>query len=207
MRTKDTEQSRWSRENVAMRTRDAAVARRAGVSQRGFCAGTGTRGHAPRSTLRDWEARRRRLEAMRPAGLVAFLESVEGAAFLSTLVTALHLVIGLDLGAGVGAITRILELVGLASFVANSTRWHQGYAEHVEGAVRSFGREERVRMFAAMKPKRITPCENETFFPSGQICLVGIEPVSTFIVKETFVTHREAPRPGRTDLNPRHRRQ
>ena len=75
------------------------------------------------------------------------------------------------------------------------------------GDVRSFGREERVRMFAAMKPKRITPCENETFFPSGQICLVGIEPVSTFIVKETFVTHREAPRPGRTDLNPRHRRQ
>lgn len=190
MQTKDTEQPRWSRENIAMHTRDAAAARRAGVSQRGFCAGTGT--HAPRSTLREWEARQRRLEAVSPAGLVAFLESVEGAAFLSTLVTALHLVIGLNIGAGVGAIAQILELAGLASFVANSTRWHQGYAENVEEAVRSFGREERVRMFSAMKPKRITLCEDETFFPNGQICLVGIEPVSNFIVTETFVKDREA---------------
>jgi hypothetical protein len=118
--------------------------------------------------------------------------TVDGIAFSSRLVTALHLVIGLSLGAGVGFISQVLELAGLGPFMANSVRWHQDRAQTVERAVRSFGREERTRMCAAMKPKSITLCQDETFFPHGQICLVAIEPVSNFIVTETFVTDREA---------------
>ena len=103
---------------------------------------------------------------------------------MSRLVAALHLVLGLSLGAGVRFISQVLELAGLDPFMANSVRWHQDRAQTLERCVRSFGREERLRMCAVMKPKSITLCGDETFFPHGQICLVAIEPVSSFIVTD-----------------------
>jgi Family of unknown function (DUF6399) len=191
VRTNDTKQQRWSRENVEVIIRDAAAARAAGVSQRQFCESS-IGAEAARATLRDWEARQRRLETVSSRGLAVFVASVDGIAFLNRLVTALHLVVGVSLGAGVGFISQVVELAGLGPFMANSVRWHQDRAQTVERAARSFGREERTRMCATMKPKSITLCEDETFFPHGQICLVAIEPVSNFIVTETFVADREA---------------
>ena len=120
------------------------------------------------------------------------MATVDGVLFLSRLVAALHLVLGLSLGAGVRFISQVLELAGLDPFMANSVRWHQDRAQTLERCVRSFGREERLRTSAVMKPKSITLCGDETFFPHGQICLVAIEPVSNVIVTESFVTDREA---------------
>ena len=81
------------------------------------------------------------------------MATVEGVLFLSRLVAALHLVLGLSLGAGVRFISQVLELAGLDPFMANSVRWHQDRAQTLERSVRSFGREERLRMCAVMKPK------------------------------------------------------
>ena len=167
MHTNDTEQPRWSRESVAVITRAASVARVAWVSQRQFC-GSSIGGEVPRATLRDWEARQLRLESVSSPGLAAFMATVEGVAFLSRLVAALHLVLGLSLGAGVRFISQVLELAGLDPFMANSVRWHQDRAQTLERCVRSFGREERLRTSAVMKPKSITLCGDETFFPHGQ---------------------------------------
>lgn len=191
MRANDTERGRWSRENVAVVTRDAAVARATGVSQRQFCE-SDICAEVPRATLRDMEARQLRLETVSSPATAAFMATLDGIALLNAIVTALHLVLGLSLGAGVGFIAQVLELAGLGPFMANSVRWHQDRAQIVERTVRSFGREERTRMCAAMTLKCITLAGDETFFPHGQICLVAIEPVSNFIVTETFVTNREA---------------
>ena len=72
----------------------------------------------------------------------------DGVLFLSRLVAALHLVLGLSLGAGVRFISQVLELAGLDPFMATSVRWHQDRAQTLERSVRSFGREEGLSEFS-----------------------------------------------------------
>lgn len=52
----------------------------------------------------------------------------------------------------------------------------------METLLADFGREEDQRLAAAMPPRGIGLCEDETFHP--QICLVAIEPVSNFLLLE-----------------------
>jgi hypothetical protein len=166
-------------------SRDVAAIQAAGVSHRQAAQQV----QVPRSTLQEWEARRRLLAATTSPAWVAFFESAEGAAIITMLVVALHVVVGLALGAGVGPVARILELVGLASHVANSVSTHQRLAVTFETEARHFGREESARLGGAMKRKDITASEDETFFPEP--CLVAIEPVSNFILAEKMVTERD----------------
>ncbi len=60
----------------------------------------------------------------------------------------------------------------------------------MEKAVVSFGQAEKTRLAAGMLPKQITVCQDETFHP--EICLVGIEPVSNYILLEKYVSNRKA---------------
>jgi hypothetical protein len=73
--------------------------------------------------------------------------------------------------------------------VGNSPASHQRFAISLETSARAFGREEVKRLGQAMQPKEITACKDETFFP--QPCLVAIEPVSNFILVESFVDKRD----------------
>ncbi|MDD2390295.1 MAG: hypothetical protein PHP23_11255, partial [Desulfobacterales bacterium] len=52
----------------------------------------------------------------------------------------------------------------------------------------NFGDIEQTRLSKQMPKKRITLCEDETFHP--QPCLVGIEPLSNFIVLEKYAEDR-----------------
>lgn len=60
----------------------------------------------------------------------------------------------------------------------------------MEEAVGVFGHEQRRELAATMRPKAITVCEDETFHP--QICLVGLESASGFLLLEQYADKRDA---------------
>ena len=185
MREQDTGSKQWNRaESVAHASAFEASRASEGTSQREFARKEGV----PRTTLQYWLSRQRNLDAS-PA-LVGFFESPDGLAFLHRLVIVLHFVLGFLGPCGLRTIVRALELAGLEPFVANSFGSHQKLAASMEGEIIEFAEMERKRLAASMPPKRITVCEDETFHPA--ICLVAIEPVSNFLLLETYVDRRDA---------------
>src|SRR5262245_27744403 len=141
----------------------------------------------PRSTLQAWRAYQERLDAC--PELVAFLHSVAGFAFLHRLVLALH-VVCVEMGAcGIRLVCLILELTGLNRFVGASYGTQQQVNRHVEEAIVTYRQEESVRLSHAMPPKAITMTQDETF--TGGLCLVGIEPVSNYIILEQAAQARD----------------
>jgi hypothetical protein len=141
----------------------------------------------PRSTLQAWRADHARLAACPEAG--AFFHSVPGLAFLHRLVIALHVVCveigacGMRLG-GLG-----LALTGLNRFVGASYGTQQQVNRHGEDASVAYRQEERARLSHEMPRKAITRTQAETW--TGGLCLVGIEPVSNYIVLEQAAQARD----------------
>jgi hypothetical protein len=158
--------------------------RAAEESQRAFSAEAGV----PRTTLQYWVTRKEQIEAN--AELVTFFESSAGVAFLQRLVLALHFVFSFLGPCGVRLVSQFLELTGLSSFVASSVGSQYKVATAVEKGIVEFGEEQQKQMGAAMAPRKISICEDETFHP--QICLVAIEPVSDYILLEEYATKRNA---------------
>src|SRR5215813_9120978 len=141
----------------------------------------------PRSTLQAWRAYHDRLDAC-PA-VVAFFHSVPGLAFLHRLVMALH-VVCVEIGAGgIRLVCLVLELTGLNRFVGASYGTQQRVNRGVEEAIVAYRREERARLACAMPLKDITLTQDETF--TGGLCLVGIEPVSNYILLEQAAQARD----------------
>jgi hypothetical protein len=60
----------------------------------------------------------------------------------------------------------------------------------MESLLIAFGEQEDQRLAANMSPREISVAVDETFHP--QICLVGIEPVSDFILLESYQPRRDA---------------
>ena len=141
----------------------------------------------PRSTLQAWCMYQDRLDAC-PA-VVAFFHSVSGLAFLHRLVIALH-VVCVEIGAcGIRLVCLMLELTGLNRFVGASYGTQQQVNRGVEEAIVAYRREESARLAHDMPPKDITLTQDETF--TGGLCLVGMEPVSNYIVLEQAAQARD----------------
>jgi hypothetical protein len=66
----------------------------------------------------------------------------------------------------------------------------QGVNVALEEAVVHYAEQQRRQLGAGMAPRTITVCEDETFHP--EICLVGLEPVSNFILLERYAENRSA---------------
>ena len=143
----------------------------------------------PHTTLRYWQQRQQRTDA--PAELVAFLESPAGLAFLKRLVLALHLVFQQHGTAGIRPVCRFLQLAQLAAFVATSYGAQQHLATLLQDLLGQYDQEQRQQLAPTMPPKDITLCEDENFH-GAQPCLVAIEPLSNFLVLETYRPHRDA---------------
>lgn len=139
-----------------------------------------------RGTLRHWRQRQAGCDLAPEA--VAFFDSAAGLELLHRLVMAAHLVMTLLGCGGVRLVCRFLELSGLSAVVAASYGAQQQVAMALEAAVVEFGQAERARLGAAMPTRTIGLCEDETFHP--EVCLVGIEPVSNFIVLERYAEGR-----------------
>lgn len=146
----------------------------------------------PRTTLQDW--RQQKQDLLRHSGLrpqtVRFFESPAGLSCLHQVLAAAHLVFGQAGGGGIRNLCVFLELSGLSHFVAASYGVQQAATEEIENLIVQFGQQEDQRLAEQMTPRDISVVEDETFHP--QCCLVGIEPVSNFILLEQYADHRDA---------------
>jgi hypothetical protein len=141
----------------------------------------------PRTTLQAWRTYQERLDEG-PA-VVAFFPSIPGLAFLPRLVLAIHLVCTAVGACGIRLVCRLLTLTGLNRFVGASYGTQQQVKRRVEEAIVASRHKERARLAHEMPAKAITLTQDETF--TGGLCLVGIEPVSNYIVWEQAAPARE----------------
>jgi transcriptional regulator with XRE-family HTH domain len=155
-----------------------------GQSQRAVAEALGV----ARSTLQDWLGQAPSDEV--PAALRQFYASAEGVAWLHRQVLAAHLVITMLAGAGVRQVCTFLELSGLSAFAASSYGSQHKLNAALEEAVVAYAEQQREALAAQMPQRRISVCEDETYHP--EICLVAIEPVSNFILRECYAADRSA---------------
>jgi hypothetical protein len=147
-----------------------------GLSQRQVAQELGV----PRTTLQAWLAWQDRLDACPP--VVEFFESVPGLAFLHRLTLALHMVF-VEVGVcGIRLVCLFLQMTGLNRFVGASYGTQQQVNRRVEEAMVAYRQEESTRLAQEMPATDITLTQDETF--TGGLCLVGIEPVSNYILLE-----------------------
>jgi hypothetical protein len=156
------------------------------------CSEVSRRLDVPDSTLRHWlRTRRRRMkDSQWPGNTVRFLESPNGLAVLHRMLTAAHLIFVQANDCGIRNLCAFLEFSGLDEFIASSYGAQQVVAREMESLLMQFGEEEDQRLAAEIAPREISMAIDETFHPD--ICLVGIEPVSDFILLETYQPQRDA---------------
>lgn len=184
MQNDGTRERQWKRGQTVAHVAAFDAAAKAATSQRAFARESGV----PRTTLQYWLERRETLDAS--PTLVAFFESPEGVAFLHRLVIALQFVMTYLGANGLRVVQAVLDLAGMSPFVANSYGSRQKLGREMEARIRVFGTTQRATLATQMPTKTITVCEDETFHPAT--CLVAIEPVSNFILLETYAERRDA---------------
>ena len=157
----------------------------AGHSQRQVAAQLGV----ARSTLQDW-CLPAAVGGEVPAALQAFVQTPDGVRWLQRQVVVAQFVITLLAGAGVRVVCQFLELSGLSAFVGASYGTQQQINAALESAVVALAEEQRRALAEGMPPRQVTVCEDETFHP--EVCWVGLEPVSNFILLEQYAKDRTA---------------
>jgi len=178
---------RWPRVETTAHVDALRAAQAVGATTRQFAA----EAEVPRTSLRDWDARRRRLEK---CGVPPFLETAAGLLWLHRLVWAMVFVMTLRCPSGLRVICEVLELSGLDAVTGSSFGTMQKMAGKVLGAVGDAGDQlsaELVERLATGPAMQISVCQDETFHPG--VCLVAMEPVSGFILVEQQAERRDAP--------------
>jgi predicted RNA-binding Zn ribbon-like protein len=141
----------------------------------------------PRTTLQAWRVWQERLDICPQVG--TFFASGPGLAYLHRLVMALHVVF-VEIGAcGIRLVCLFLQMTGLNRFVGASYGTQQQVNRRVEEAMVAYRQEESTRLAQEMPAKDITLTQDETF--TGGLCLVGIEPVSNYILLEHTAEARD----------------
>jgi hypothetical protein len=143
--------------------------------------------HVPRTTLQAWRRWHDTLDIC--PHVAEFFQNGPGLAFLHRLVLAFHLVC-VEVGAcGIRLVCLLLTLTGLDRFVAASYGAQQKVNRQVEEAISAYSQTETPRLAKDMPHKDISLTQDETF--TGGLCLVGIEPVSNFIILEQLAQARD----------------
>jgi len=102
---------------------------------------------------------------------------------------ALHVVF-VEIGAcGIRLVCLFLQMTGLNRFVGASYGTQQQVNRRVEEAMVAYRQEESTRLAQERPAKEITLTQDETF--TGGLCLVGIEPVSNYILLEHTAEARD----------------
>jgi hypothetical protein len=95
-----------------------------------------------------------------------------------------------EIGAcGIRLVCLVLKLTGLNRFVGAAYGTQQQVNRRIEEAIVAYRHEESVRLAHAMPRKDITMTQDETF--TSGLCLVGIEPVSNYILLEQVAPGRD----------------
>lgn len=141
----------------------------------------------PRTTLQAWRTWYDTLDIC--PHVAEFFQSGPGLAFVHRLIVGFHLVC-LEVGAcGIRLACLFLKLTGLDRFVAPSYGAQQQVNREVEQAIVAYRQDETARLAKDMPRKDITLTQDETF--TGGLCLVGMEPVSNFIILEQLAQRRD----------------
>jgi len=173
----------WKRDDVAYTIIDFESVKQK-QSQREFAKMQGV----PRTSLQHWLARKDSIEG---SGVVRdFFESPDGNAFLHRLVTAAHFEFTKNGPASIHNVSNFLDLCGLSPFIAASYSTHRRVSNKMDDVMIAFGQSEQKRLSQSMPAKKISLCEDETFHP--EVCLVGMEPLSRFILLEEYADNRES---------------
>ena len=171
----------WDRDDVSSKIIDF-TSRKKEISQRKFCEEQGI----ARTTFQVWLNRISNINA--DPAVISFFESPKGLEFLHQLICALHFAFTKVGCASIRNICHFIELCGLSEFVAASYATHQKISREMDSMLNQFSEMEQSRLSKKMPFKLITLCEDETFIP--QPCLVGMEPVSNFILVEEYASDR-----------------
>lgn len=139
------------------------------------------------STLYHWLARKEAVDAS-PA-VRDFFGSPDGLAVVHRIVTAVHLVFIQAGGCGVDRMGEFLELSLLDRFVGASHGSQHQVMTRMTELLGEYADAEHERLGAAMAPKQIVLCEDETFHP--ETCLVAMDADSGLILVEQYSQHRD----------------
>jgi hypothetical protein len=143
----------------------------------------------PRSTLGYWL--RQEYPAHLDQDLVRFFRRSAGEAFLRRLVLALLLVFHQQSPCGLRRIGTFLELAELDHFVGSSYGALHPLDLHLQDDLAVFATQQRAALAAGMAARDIVLCPDENFHGPA-VCLVGIEPVSNFILVEAYASSRDS---------------
>lgn len=108
---------------------------------------------------------------------------------LHNICVAAHLMIEFDTERGIRGVCKFLEQSGLATFVASSYGARQQVSAEIEAELAHYGKAMQQNLASKMPPRKISIAEDENFHQD--VCLVGIEPVSNFILLETLTSKRD----------------
>jgi Family of unknown function (DUF6399) len=120
-----------------------------------------------------------------------FFRSAAGELVLRRIFTAALVVFQQRGACGIRLVREFLQLTQLDRFVACSRGALHPLAAHLESNLVAFRDAEQPALAQQMKPGTITLVADEHFH-SGKPCLVGLEPVSGFLLVECYRDHRDA---------------
>jgi Family of unknown function (DUF6399) len=121
----------------------------------------------------------------------SFFRSPAGEGVLRRIVLAALSTFQLQGACGIRPVGTFLDRAGLDRFVATSRGALHPLAAHLESHLIAFRDQEQPALARQMKPKTITVVPDEHFH-SGKPCLVGLEPVSNFLLVECYRDRRDA---------------
>jgi hypothetical protein len=173
---------RWSRADLA--TALDAFSASEHTSQRAYAQQAGI----PHATFNYW-LRQHSPDDDDP--IDCFFRSPAGELVLRRLLTAALVVFQQRGACGIRLLADFLQLSQLDRFVACSRGALQPLAAHLEAELVAFRDREQPALAQQMTAKTITLVADEHFH-SGQPCLVGLEPVSGFLLVECYRDRRDA---------------
>ena len=143
----------------------------------------------PRSPLGYW-LRKPFPDHLDPA-LVTFFRSPAGLGFLRRLVLALLLVFRHQSPVGLRAIGQFLDSTDLSYFVGSSVGVLHAWDGCLQDQLIRFAHDQRQTLADGMPARDIGVCLDEHFH-AGPPCLIGIEPVSNFLLVESYQPQRDS---------------
>jgi hypothetical protein len=121
----------------------------------------------------------------------SFFRSASGELVLRRILIAALVVFQQRGACGIRLVGEFLGLTQLDRFVARSRGALQPLAAHIESDLVAFRDEEQPGLAGQMKPRAITVVADEHFH-SGKPCLVGLEPMTGFLLLECYRDRRDA---------------
>jgi hypothetical protein len=142
--------------------------------------------HIPHSTFNDWLSA---APSDLPPRFLHFFRSSDGSAFLRRLVLSSLLVFHHQNSCGLRPITDFLKLLQLDSFVGCSYGALYDLDQSLQDDILQFAQEQRSALAPKMPQKDIAILADEHFH-SDRPCLVALEPLSGFLLLETYADNR-----------------